>query len=422
MLKLPEWTSIDGGLPCYAGARSPLVATPMAPECELSVIIPARDERDTIGDALNALATQRDADGSRVDRRRYEVLVLANNCDDDTALVARAARTLHPSLSLHVVEMRFGVLDAHIGIARRVLMDEAARRFRERGRSGGVIASTDADTRVAPDWVARTLTTIAGGADAVGGRIVVEHSAECQREPISWTYHLRDVGYRLLATELVARVDPDEHDPWPRHFQHFGPSLAVTAEAYERAGGLPPLPALEDVALYRSLRRIDARLRHDPHVRVMTSSRLSRRTVFGFAAQLCEWSRMGGAGIPLMVASPAAIDARAQAYRQLRMLLRDARAVPERSVGHIARQLAVDADLCAALLASAPTLGCLLEQIEALQEFDGAWARRWPDIDIRDAIAGLRERLVPMRMAGSAGDAFQQVEPVSLPALSEPMP
>jgi len=353
-----------------------------------------------------------------MDPRRYEVIVLANNCDDDTASVARAAQRRWPELRLSVVERRFNDRDAHVGVARRALMDEAARRFRHTGRPSGVIASTDADTRVAPDWVARTLSAFRGGADAVGGRILVERRDSGQPEPAWWRWHLRDVCYRMLATELTARVDPVAHDPWPRHFQHFGPSLAVTMAAYERAGGLPPLPSLEDVALYDSLRRIDARLRHDPDVRVMTSARSSHRTVFGFAAQLREWSSMEGDGRHMTVASPPAIETRARAYRALHELWLDApgRRISERSVQRVADLLAVDPATCAVLLSTAPTFGCLLEQIEAAQEQGGAWARRWPEIDIRYAIAGLRERLAPLRLADLRRSASQQVDAV--PALS----
>ena len=65
-----------------------------------------------------------------------------------------------------------------------------------------------------------------------------------------------DVGYRLLRSQLESLLDPDPADPWPRHYQMFGASLALTAEIYERVGGLPVLPSLEDVALYRTLKGV----------------------------------------------------------------------------------------------------------------------------------------------------------------------
>jgi len=47
-----------------------------------------------------------------------------------------------------------------------------------------------------------------------------------------------------LLAELEGWLDPDPADPLPRHHQHFGASLAVTVDAYRRAGGLPSMPGL----------------------------------------------------------------------------------------------------------------------------------------------------------------------------------
>ncbi|MEJ7661828.1 MAG: hypothetical protein WKG07_20740, partial [Hymenobacter sp.] len=55
--------------------------------------------------------------------------------------------------------------------------------------------------------------------------------------------------------------------------QHFGASLALTARAYRRVGGLPVVRYLEDEALCQQLRRHDLRLRHSPRVVVHTSAR-----------------------------------------------------------------------------------------------------------------------------------------------------
>ena len=87
----PTAISIDrpqqtNDLPDYG----PLVAAPVSRACEAIVIIPARDEREALPAALSALAGQLDLCGRPLDRCRFEVIVLANNCVDDTAAVARA--------------------------------------------------------------------------------------------------------------------------------------------------------------------------------------------------------------------------------------------------------------------------------------------------------------------------------------------
>ena len=282
------------------------VDVPARASCEVSVIIPVRDEEESLPATLAALAGQRDARGSALSHDRFEIILLVNNSVDGSATVARVFASQHPALALHVIEINLPQDEAHVGRARRLLMDLAANRL---GPSG-LIATTDADTVVAPDWIAMTLAEIDAGADAVAGRILVDPVGFAQHDPYAHLFHLRDVTYRYLVAELEARLAPDPFDPWPRHFQHFGPSMAVTVETYLRSGGMPPLPSLEDVAFYDALRRIGARIRHAPAVRVVTSARPTGRTSFGFAVQLELWSQMGARDEPFMVESVPAVLAR----------------------------------------------------------------------------------------------------------------
>ncbi|MDQ3549375.1 MAG: glycosyltransferase, partial [Chloroflexota bacterium] len=306
---------VHSGAVCPAQA---LLRAPLRPACELSVVIPVRDEEASLPGTLAALARQRDTDGSPLAPDRYEIILLINNATDGSAVVARAFAMTHPELALHVVEVELPVDEAHVGRARRMLMDAAAARLLSLGRERGVIATTDADTIVAPDWIAMTLAEVADGADAVAGRILVDPAGFDLHERHARAFHLRDVTYRYLVTELEARLDPDPSDPWPRHFQHFGASIAVTVDAYRRSGGIPPLPFLEDVALYDALRRIGARIRHSPAVRVVTSARPVGRTGFGFAVQLQQWSGMGERHEPFLVESLPAILARISERQGLR--------------------------------------------------------------------------------------------------------
>ena len=270
--RLPDWRSLP----------------PPSPDLEVSVIVPVRDEARRLPATLRALAFQCELDGAAFDRRRYEVIVLANNCSDASADIVRAIAARHAGFALHVVEVRFPQAVAHVGHARACLMNEACRRLRKTAGTGGVIASTDGDTRVTPDWIAATLAEIASGVDAVGGRIVTA-------DDTAWPPGLerlarRDNTYQRLRSRLEHVIDPDEADPWPRHHQHFGASLAITVDAYRRVGGLPALPFLEDEALVRELRRHDLRMRHSERVSVVTSSRRQGRVAVGLSWQLREWA------------------------------------------------------------------------------------------------------------------------------------
>ena len=141
----------------------PLVDAPPAARCALGVAIPVHNEEAGITATLAALAAQVDAAGRPLDPESYEVLVLANNCTDGTVARARRFAAAHPRLRLHIIEVLLAEPHAHVGAARRLVMDEAARRLKRLGRARGVIATTDGDTVVRPDWVAMNLREVARG-------------------------------------------------------------------------------------------------------------------------------------------------------------------------------------------------------------------------------------------------------------------
>jgi hypothetical protein len=311
-----------------------------------------------------------------------------------------------PRQALHDAEHDLPTAHAHVGYARRLLMDEAARRLSSLGRSCGVIASTDADTRVGRTWVAETLAAVHRGADVVGGRILVAPHELREMGHSVRRLHLQDVTYRWLATQLDSRIDPDPADPWPRHFQHFGASVAVTVDAYHRAGGMPIQPWLEDVAFARELARADCRFRHSPRVRVITSGRRTGRTGFGYAAQLGIWEETERCGMPVLVESAEAIIARARARRWLRSLWNGGvgSALPR-----VAADLAISPARLAAHLREQPTFGALIATLGVPRVSTGLADERWPLVEIDRAISQLR-RIVATRSGESVPALFEHVE------------
>ncbi|WP_316796977.1 glycosyltransferase family 2 protein [Pedobacter agri] len=257
------------------------------PSLKLSVIVPAKNESAFIIQTLDALRFQLNDLGVAINSDLYEILVLANNCSDDTFNICKAYQQNHPRFNLHIERILLNKESAHIGTARRLLMDAAYRRLTNVAGEKGIIVSTDADSEVAPDWIYHILKEISHGADVVGGRILPKDTPSISRR-----HHLRDVTYRFLKSQLESAIDPCESNPWPRHFQCYGPSLAVTCEMYEKAGRLPIIPYLEDEEFRKALKRVDAKIRHSPHVRIYTSGRLDGRVKFGFSVQLKHWSDM----------------------------------------------------------------------------------------------------------------------------------
>ena len=235
------------------------------------VAIPARNEADELGGCLRALADQR---GAGLDA----AVICLNNCTDDSA---RVVRDLAPDLpfAVHALEAWLLPRRACAGAARRIAMDHAA----DLAGPDGVLLTTDADGRVPSDWVAANLAALADGAEAVAGRIEIEPEG-AKRIPT----HLHEAdaaecAYAALLDEIDALLDPDPADPWPRHDEHAGASIAVTVPAYHRAGGMPPALFAEDRAFFAALRRVDARIRHAPDLRVVVSARTVGRAQGGMA-------------------------------------------------------------------------------------------------------------------------------------------
>lgn len=282
---------------------------------QASVIVPAKNEEDSIELVLEALYNQRDSKGKELDFSVYEVILLINNCTDRTAEVAQQFAVEHPGMALHLYEVHVPPHQANIGFIRRTLMDRAYDRLMSIGKYRGIIASTDGDTIVSSTWLYYTIKAVNKGVDAVGGRILTH----AQGERAYRRYYLQDVCYRFLQAELESIIDPNADDCWPRHFQNFGPSFAVTAEMYERSGRLPIVPCLEDVYFYEALQRCDARIRHCPKVRVTTSNRLEGRVDFGFSKQLQTWEEMQQKQIPLEVQCAEEWRYRFQLQKALRL-------------------------------------------------------------------------------------------------------
>ncbi len=406
----------------------PLVPIPPLPQCEVCVIVPVRNEAEVLERTLTALAYQIDLDGYPIHSQRYEVILLANNCSDASVAIAKRFAQQHPELVLHIVEQTLPASQAYIGWVRKRLMDEAHFRLMGLGRKRGVIASTDGDTCVAPTWIAATLHEVHTGADAVGGRIMTDRCDRAALDPYARACHLREVGYRFLIAELEDYLDPDPFDTMPRHFQHYGASFAVTADMYERAGGLPPVRTSEDVALYRALLRVNARFRHSPRVRVTTSARQVGRAQNGLAHQLKEWATMGVEQQPFLVEPAGAIVARLQARHELRRLHKRALDGYQPTASEIAlpaNRLGIDRDWLMDRLAQPASFGALLEQIEQQQVEEGLWQQRWPLVNIKQAINDLRLLLEPLRSSVNNASHFNNTLPLvnnALPSVTTASP
>lgn len=268
---VPDAPRLDGAAPVERFGPEAVVDRPA-----LVVAVPVRDEEERIGLCLDSLARQEGVDFAQV-----AVVLLLNNTTDGTADQVRALAPHAPYVTwMH--QVRLSAECANAGWARRLAMDAAL----ELAAPDGLLLTTDADTLVNDDWIASNLREVAAGADAVAGYVMADPMELMQLDPAVLDRGRLEWQYQQLAAELVARVDREAHDPWPRHNQNCGASAAITVDAYRAIGGLPPKPVGEDRALFEEVRRQDGRVRHSLEVQVVTSARTDGRACGGLADEI----------------------------------------------------------------------------------------------------------------------------------------
>lgn len=228
----------------------------------IGIIVPAHDEEERIEDCVESLvkaATHPNLAGESV-----EIIVVLDACTDITGQLAR-------SLGARTVNLRA----RNVGLARQAGARAAL------GAGARWLAFTDADTVVAPDWLAMQLAL---KADAVCGTVAVE----------DWGAY----GERMHRHFELTYTDADGH----AHIH--GANLGVCAAAYATAGGFLGLETGEDVALVEALRESGANIAWSRAPRVVTSVRPNYKAPNGFGAtlerieQLHQW-----AGVEMAVAA-----------------------------------------------------------------------------------------------------------------------
>ena len=233
-----------------SGCRSP-PGTACAEAAAVAVVVPAHDEQELVGACLGALQGAAAASGLPPVR----VLVVADACRDRTAAVARAE-----GAEVLEVDLRNAGAARRAGFA-AVLEGAVPDRL--------WLATTDADTRVPPTWLADQLAWRERGWDAVVGTVQVD----------DWTGHDEAVVHRYAQRYAWTGAE---------HPHVHGANLSLTAAAYLAVGGFPPLPLAEDVALVAALQAGGHRVARTALSPVLTSARRSPRCQGGFGSLLLQ--------------------------------------------------------------------------------------------------------------------------------------
>lgn len=176
----------------------------------VSVVISARNEAERIGSCLDALARQ------SYPRDRYEVIVVDDRSNDDTASVVRRFEPCLPALSV----LRIDTPDPDMAPKKFAIQTgiQAAR--------GEIILCTDADCRPEPKWIE---SMVACFTESVG--MVIGYSPIDPRRKISILQPFVALDSLALASLACASA------LWKKPVTATGRSLAYRREVFDEVGG-----------------------------------------------------------------------------------------------------------------------------------------------------------------------------------------
>jgi glycosyltransferase involved in cell wall biosynthesis len=222
------------------------------------VVIPAHNEAALLPRCLRAVTT-----AAACSPMPVLTVVVLDSCDDNSA---RLAGKFGPDV--HFVNVEAG----NVGASRAAGFTYARSLDNHVDPSRTWYATTDADSRVDPDWLLRQ---VAADAAMVLGVVRVA----------DWRHYPAAVARRYLhAYESGGRVSHG-------HSHVHGANMGFRADAYWRLGGFRPLATGEDIELVERFQTACYRIHRDPALSVTTSARRNGRAPGGFAGHLRDVSR-----------------------------------------------------------------------------------------------------------------------------------
>ena len=205
----------------------------------LIVVIPAYKEPNIIATLSSLLRCS-------LPLCEVEIIVLINGSEMDSQASQRANElclqqcldfqlgSCSSIVGLHIMqELNMSAKKGGVGLARKILMDEASSRLSQVGNPNGIIVNLDADCTVAENYFVEIVRFFAQNPDLKAASIYYEHIVE-HDSILKYELHLR---YFIGMQRLLSL---------PFAFQTVGSAMAVKANAYAAVGGTNTRKAGED--------------------------------------------------------------------------------------------------------------------------------------------------------------------------------
>lgn len=268
------------------------IAAAPHPHLGLVAVIPCFNEPDLIG-ALDSLwACERPGCAMEV--------IVAVNCPAGSSPAIRAQNELtlregadwasdhrDPRFRLHLLHFpELSPKQAGVGLARKIGMDEAARRFDDLHSPEGIITGYDADCRCARNYLVALEQLFAQHATCPGCSVYFEHPLDGPLEPriyeavAAYELHLR---YYLQALRFAG---------FPFAHHTIGSCMAVRTGIYKKQGGMNRRQAGEDFYFLQKIIPLGGFVDLTTTT-VFPSPRLSERVPFGTGKAIRDYLERG---------------------------------------------------------------------------------------------------------------------------------
>ncbi len=258
-----------------------LTDRPPAPDVNNVIVIPCHNE-ERVTDTLSSLLS------CNAPLRPVEVFIVINSSKKDSGEVIRKNRETFSHLKQWAEKHNTGMISflpflceglpvkkAGVGLARKIGMDEAVRRFHLLQRPEGIITSLDADTLADPDYLTALEHFFEHHPEVSGVSVYFEHPLGGTTFPgavydaiIRYELHLR---YFVNALRIIG---------YPFAYHTVGSAFAVRMAAYVRQGGMNTRQGGEDFYFLQKIIK-EGHFADLTTTRVVPSPRPGSRVPFG---------------------------------------------------------------------------------------------------------------------------------------------
>ncbi len=252
-------------------------------DLSMVVVIPCHCEPEILS-TLNSLNQCEQPKGA------FEVIVVVNESETaDDPIRERNLISVNQitkfqathDLPLHLVHVQLPSKHAGVGLARKIGMDDAVRRFDGLAKDG-IIVALDADCQVKPNYLQAIEDHFLAHPVTPGCSIYYEHPLHGSLD--NHLYH-GIAGYELHLRYYTHALRYAGH---PFAFQTVGSSMAVRSSAYQKQGGMNRRQAGEDFYFLQNIFLL-GNFTELNTTTVYPSARISERVPFGTGRAQLQW-------------------------------------------------------------------------------------------------------------------------------------